>query len=152
MSIFDFKSTPKWTQLYCATRDGFSASDFHIKCDTFTRLLVVTKSTENEILGGYTNLNWKVDSYALENLFKHDEQAFVFRFEKTKLLKKSYKNEAKAVRCVFNKGPCFGEKDFTVPLGPGTTSTYDNYAFTGISSFSMRCFYLSELEVFYLSY
>ena len=151
MSMFSFESNPKWTLVYKATQDGLSETDFHSKCDKYSKLLVVIKSNENEILGGYTDLNWKVERYIFDDVFKNDEKAFFFRFEKNKLQMKSYKN-GKSIKCHNLKGPCFGESDLDINLIGGTLSSYDNYAFTKVNYFSTRFFHLGEMEVFCLNY
>ncbi len=62
--------------IYQARRDGFKTTDFHAKCDGYLNTLVVIKEAGNEnILGGFTTVDWMVDNY---NLFKSDPNAFSF--------------------------------------------------------------------------
>ena len=56
---FDIKS--EWKQLYRATRDGFSADDFHTKCDGQSNTLSVIRTTLGFVFGGYaTSLGLKM--------------------------------------------------------------------------------------------
>ena len=48
--------------LYCASRDGWSASIFHSCCDNKGPTVTVVKSG-NYIFGGYTDKNWDGRSY-----------------------------------------------------------------------------------------
>ena len=44
-----------WKLLYRGSRDGFSASDFHDKCDEKPRTLTIIKTQSGDILGGSFN-------------------------------------------------------------------------------------------------
>lgn len=47
-----------WRLLYKASRDGFSASQFHSKCDDKGPTIVVVRCTRGYIFGGYTQTSW----------------------------------------------------------------------------------------------
>lgn len=47
-----------WQLCYQGTRDGFSASDFHAKCNNKGETVTVIKSTGGWIFGGYTPIDW----------------------------------------------------------------------------------------------
>ena len=47
----------KWRLCYRATRDGWSAKDFHACCDNKGPSVTLVKVGEF-IFGGYTNQNW----------------------------------------------------------------------------------------------
>jgi len=66
-------SNKTWNLLYQASRDGFSSSMFHSKCDGVLGTLTVVKSTNNNIFGGYTEADWS--GYYQ---FKNDTNAFLF--------------------------------------------------------------------------
>ncbi|CAF1099506.1 unnamed protein product [Rotaria sordida] len=57
-----------WTLIYKATRDGFSASDFHRCCDNQDSTITVIQSTEGGYLfGGYTSVSWRsTEGYVLD--------------------------------------------------------------------------------------
>jgi len=44
--------------LYRASRDGWEAKDFHDKCDGKGGTVVVVKSDEGYVFGGYTDVSW----------------------------------------------------------------------------------------------
>jgi len=66
-------SNKTWNLLYQASRDGFSSSMFHSKCDGVLGTLTVVKSTNNNIFGGYTEADWS-GYYQYQN----DANAFLF--------------------------------------------------------------------------
>ena len=47
----------KWHLCYRASRDGWSAKDFHRHCDNKGPTVVLVKAN-NYIFGGYTDQNW----------------------------------------------------------------------------------------------
>ena len=63
----------KWKLMYRATLDGFSAKNFHEKCDGVKKTLTVIKSQQGFIFGGYTDEAWS-SKYASVN----DTNAFLF--------------------------------------------------------------------------
>lgn len=67
-----FNLNCKFTLLYRATRDGFSADNFHVNCDHIPKTLAIIKVKEN-IFGGYTEASWDRESFS-----KFDKNAFVF--------------------------------------------------------------------------
>ena len=57
-----FGSDRKWKLLYRASKDGYTASSFHSCCNGKGPTLVVIKSTEGWIFGGYTTQSWSSNS------------------------------------------------------------------------------------------
>ena len=47
--------------LYRATKDGDKTSIFHKKCNNFRGTLMLVKTTNGFIFGGYTNEIWNED-------------------------------------------------------------------------------------------
>lgn len=47
--------------IYRATRDGFSAKDFHFNCDGIHHTLTIIQTTKDKIFGGYTTEKWSSD-------------------------------------------------------------------------------------------
>jgi len=45
--------------LYKASEDGFAATSFHTKCNNKGACLVIVKSSEGDIFGGYTSVGWR---------------------------------------------------------------------------------------------
>ena len=58
--------------LYQASRDGFDNSIFHSKCDAVLGTLIVIKTKNSNIFGGYTAADWSGYGY------KSDSTAFLF--------------------------------------------------------------------------
>ena len=55
--------------------DGFTKSSFHSKGDGILGILAVAKSRNNNILGGYTGVDWSSNG---TNQYKYDATAFLF--------------------------------------------------------------------------
>ena len=62
--------TEAWQLLYQASSNGFNSNIFHAKCDGYQGTLVVVKSNNSNVFGGYTeadwsgNYNWAFDTNA----------------------------------------------------------------------------------------
>jgi hypothetical protein len=68
-----FSSAKQWKLQYRATKDGFSAQNFHTKCDGSANTLTVIKSTNGNIFGGFTEKAW---SSSVQ--YFTDSKAFIF--------------------------------------------------------------------------
>ena len=104
MTLCDFTIKQNWKLLYRATRDGFGAAQFHAKCDNNLKTLVVIKSTNGYIFGGYTQLDWSGKT------FKNDPNAFLFSLVNAsnsprKINRTNYPN---SIFCKPTFGPTFG--------------------------------------------
>ena len=44
--------------LYRASKDGFKGEDFHKFCDKKGETVMMIKTTEGHIFGGYTDIDW----------------------------------------------------------------------------------------------
>lgn len=112
MKLCEFPTFQIWKLLYRATKDGFGASDFHSKCDNKENTLVIIKSTNGNVFGGYTKQSWS-NTYSGN---KDDPNAFIFSFKnsKNKLLVMKCTNSKHAIYSDNNSGPAFGFKyDYT---------------------------------------
>ena len=58
-----FKNAISSSLLYRASRDGWSASDFHSCCDNKAPTVTVVKSRGSYLFGGYTEEEWQGRSY-----------------------------------------------------------------------------------------
>ena len=76
------KSKPQL--LYRATRDTFSHLAFHEKCDDHFGVVIIVKSTDGDLFGGFTTKNFKLDS-SLNGYCVEDKHSFTFRFEDNQL-------------------------------------------------------------------
>jgi hypothetical protein len=73
--IFEDFKKKKFTLLWRGSRDGFSADDFHPRCDGHPNTLTVILDTDGNTFGGFTPLEW--DS---SNRYKADpsQKSFLF--------------------------------------------------------------------------
>ena len=88
--------------IYRASEHGDDAGDFHERCDDYEGSLVIIKTKDGNIFGGYTSVSWDPDDEAE----KKDECAFVFSLNLDKLYFESGDKEY-SIFCDKNKGPCF---------------------------------------------
>lgn len=105
ITLCDFVMKQKWNLVYRASRDGFEAANFHSKCNDKAHNLVVIKSTQDNVFGGYTDQDWSGN-----RIFKNDPNSFIFS-----LINKQNKptvikcNEYEhAIFCDSFYGPIFG--------------------------------------------
>jgi hypothetical protein len=101
-------TTVPTTLIYKATRDGFSASSFHAKCDGKARTYTIIKSNSNSVFGGFTAVKWASSG---DYSFTVDGYAFFFSLRRSGvsnnekfLIKPGYS----AIFNQFNYGPTFG--------------------------------------------
>ena len=91
--------------LYRKSKDGDDYETFHRLCDKKGPTLILIKSKEGFIVGGYTPLNWDEHSGWIK-----DDQTFVFSFSKNKIYRKISKN-SDSIWCT-KYGPYFAEIGF----------------------------------------
>jgi len=72
-TLLNLPQNKSWYLLFQASFDGFNVSSFHSKCDGILGTLVLIKSENSNIFGGYTEADWKID---YSN--KYDAKAFLF--------------------------------------------------------------------------
>lgn len=102
----------KWRLVYRASRDGFHASSFHMKCQSALTTLVLIKTTSNYVFGGCTMASW--DHF--KSGFKEDPNAFLFSLvnKQKKPLRINVTNSRRAIRSEPNFGPMFGDDDLVL--------------------------------------
>ena len=93
--------------IYKGTRDGDDAKSFHSKCDDLKGSLIVIKSDEEIIFGGFTQEKWSGDC-----VFKLDDTSFLFSFYPLKIYE--IKKNKKAIFCNKKYGPSFGSVTLVV--------------------------------------
>ena len=103
---FDIKTNIEL--LYRASRDGFSAAPFHVKCDKKGSTLTVIKSANANIFGGFTTMSWDISS-----LSKEDPHAFLFslvnQYNQPRRIPIRAAKTRYAIFCGKDAGPHFGE-------------------------------------------
>ena len=87
--------------IYRASEHGGGAEDFHERCDDFEGTLIIIKTKDENIFGGYTSVSWDPE----EGEEKKDENAFVFSINLEKIY--FYFGKKNNILCDKNKGPCF---------------------------------------------
>ena len=93
--------------VYRGSRDGFGASDFHSHADGIRNTLVIIKTDNDYVLGGYTEEAW---SSNITGVYVPDPYAFIFTFTNPSNLryKMGIKYPLRAIYNSANKGPTFG--------------------------------------------
>ena len=71
--LCDFPIDQKCNLIYRASRDGFEAFNFNAKCDNKPNTLVIIKSTNGNVFGGYTEQSCSSEVY-----YKDDRNSFIF--------------------------------------------------------------------------
>eukprot|EP01083_Nonionella_stella_P220121 787880_1 len=63
----------KWKLIFRASKHGFTAYNFHQKCDGKGPTIVIAHSTVGNIFGGYTEIEWSSNGN-----YRFDAKAFIF--------------------------------------------------------------------------
>jgi hypothetical protein len=162
-AIFSEFRGKRFSLLWRGNRDGFKASDFHIRCDGHSPTLTVILDTAGNIFGGFTPVAWESRT---SNCCKADDslKSFVFTLKNPHniaarrfALKAEQKHQA--IYCYSGHGPRFGSgADISVYDGcNANTNSYTNlgnsYANdTGLNGKEVltgsRNFRAKEVEVF----
>ena len=105
LDLCEFPLDSKWKLLYQASRDDFTASAFHSKCDYYPNTLTIVKSRNGNIFGAYANAEWNPNSSKT-----FDTEAFIFSLVNSheKPIKIKNCDAENAVRCSADSGPLFG--------------------------------------------
>ena len=106
MNLCGFSYEHNWKLIYSASTDGFSAKDYHSKCDKIENTLLLIKSTHQNIFGGYMakaldpNTEWI-----------NDPSAFIFSLvnkKKSPFISKCLNSGVEAICYNPSYGPVFG--------------------------------------------
>jgi hypothetical protein len=97
--------------LWRGSRDGFSAKEFHRRCDGHSNTLTVILDTKGNIFGGFTSVEWKSPTVS-RTKGDASEKSFLFMLKNPHniparrfALKSERKHEA--IYCDSKRGPCF---------------------------------------------
>jgi hypothetical protein len=135
MKLCEFSpNDDKWRLLYRGTRDGFSHSDFHSKCDDRPNTLTIFKAKESKfIFGGFTTVAWQS---TMPHQYKTDPNAFLFsltnRDNRPYLLKIKPKQSPYAICCYSLFGPIFGN-GHDIFIASNSNESMDSYANLGFT-------------------
>lgn len=154
-----FKNIPfeelKFEQIYSTTKDDWSDEGFHKKCDDANNTLVIIKTTEGTVFGGFTTKTWNKSNGEIRD----DDNAFVFSFSTMK----SYKiiNGKNCIRTDF-PGPRFLSHsaymiNFSHDLKSGNTTTSKESFYSGMTKDyelnNGRCdFTVQQIDVLKISF
>jgi hypothetical protein len=154
--------------LWRGSRDGFSASAFHSRCDGHANTLTLILDTEGNIFGGFTPIKWESRVWNKkwgdeDNSWKADgnQKSFLFtvknphKFPARRFALKETRKRM-AIRCRSDRGPhfndlwicdnCNANPASCTKLGgsyTNDTGLYGELVFTGSDSFQVK-----EIEVF----
>lgn len=114
IKLCDFEFLTKFTLIYRASKNGFSAQDFHARCDQSQKTLTLIKVKNDDdrfsIFGGYTEASWEQTGPI--GHYKEDKNAFIFSLvnRENKPLKMKTSNPSKSI---------YVHKDLIVSFGAG---------------------------------
>jgi hypothetical protein len=140
MIVAEF-SRKRFQLLWRGSRDGFSGSDFHGRCDGHANTLTVIFDTNGNIFGGFTPAKWESrkwnGKYGKENnLAKADdsEKSFIFTLKnehKVGERRFGLKSEEKwrAIYCDSGYGPCFGCYDCDIFVSDHCNANTHSHSF-----------------------
>ena len=99
----------KYQLIFSTDYYGFDSFCFHDICgqDYISNTLIIIKTENNDIIGGFTLASWKANS-----LLSYDDKAFVFNLNKKQKFRVS--NPSNAVNSRINEGPIFGVYDLII--------------------------------------
>ena len=162
IKLCKFEDKTQFNLLYRASRDGFSATQFHSKCDEIPKTLTIIKVKDKpHIFGGYTEATWEGNI-----INKQDPNAFIFSLvnnDNKPIKMKINQNGQNAIYCYRTWGPTFGKGfDFHISSDSNTnrhsitdlgkTYQHPNYQINSndAQSFLARSYKFStrEIEVF----
>ena len=145
--------------LYRATRDGWTASTFHSKCNNKGSSITVIKTDKGYVFGGYIDKAWSGSDKCI-----HSNEAFIFSLKcnanlpPTKM-KINTNNNDNAIYDYSEYGPTFGE-GYDIHIASNSNASEESYSNIGPTYDKpddmfdpdflngQRNFEVSEIEVF----
>ena len=122
--------------IFKMSKHGYEGKEFRIYCDNEAPTLILIKSKNNHVFGGFTPLSWGKENKPIDN----SNQTFVFSLDRNKKFDILNPKEH-AIRCRKNEGPVFGNCDIKVgedmrkidfySRGNGNYFSKDNLEITG---------------------
>lgn len=113
MWLCEFPENQNWELLYRGSETKFNWAEFHAKCDSKSPTLVIVKSKDGSIFGGYTESKWNdpnpLIQYRPDGQRKIDDPFIVYYFERKKSLSK-FKSDPSAFLFIL-KYPFWTEND-----------------------------------------
>ena len=146
------KKINKYTLLFRASRDGYSASNFHSKCDGKSNTVTLVETTTGRRFGGFTDAQWDQSSS-----YKTGSNGFIFSLDNNEIYYN--KNSNNNIYCTSGYGPIFGGgHDFCINdscnsnnSGDGSGHSYETngkkYVLAGSNNFLVRDYEVFQLEL-----
>ena len=108
ISALDIGQIKKYKLIFSAKDYNFDSFYFHDICGKdIKNTLIIIKTEDNDIIGGFTLASWEANS-----LLNYDDKAFVFNLNKKKKFRIS--NPSSAINSRINEGPIFGIYDIII--------------------------------------
>lgn len=116
------------TLLYQASRDGFNAKAFHAKCDGVLGTLILVKTNNANIFGGFTKADWYS---SVGYLPKYDDDAFLFSLVNSYNIpvKMNIITPSNAIVAADYLGPSFGDSNLSCDLCFSQTSPSGDFSY-----------------------
>ena len=135
--------------LYRLSKDGDLFKTFHEKCDNIFPTLIIVQASNGRKFGGYTTLNWSLDSNDLI-----DNNTFLFSFDENKKYPKKkmfYEDIQKGSDTEY--GPYFGQCDLLFKGNMKTCKSYyyEKYNFLDsniLAKNTVDSFSVAEVEIY----
>ena len=108
--------------IFKMSEKGTNCRDFHKYCDNKGPTLILVKTNKNKMFGGFTPLNWNNKD---GDIYDKSKQTFIFSLN----LRKKYDmidEKRRAICCLSNNGPIFGDSDFNINGNMKKGLTYAN--------------------------
>jgi len=141
LNILNLYPSTDFNLVYQATRDGFGLEDFHSKCDSILNTLMIIKTRDSYVFGGFTTKDWSQVSG-----FQADSNAFIFSLINpfNRPVKMNVINADNAIY----QGPNLADYDYNEFIGFGENdillNDYSNYqtsyAWSALSNFELPLF------------
>lgn len=129
INLCEFSVETKWKLVYRASRDGFGAEIFHLKCDYIAPTITIIKSKHREyVFGGFTEVFWTGNEVQ-----KRDPNAFIFSLtnKDNNPCKIKVADEENAIFCSPETGPSFGLGDIHIENNANSYNFFNSFSDLG---------------------
>ena len=126
LNMVNLSSTSITAKIYSASINGFSATNFHSKCDNILGTLIIIKTLNSNIFGGFTLANW------LNSGWRTDTNAFIFSLinQFNYPIRLNIINSSYAIYANSSLGPTFGNGNDII-IADQSNSNLNSYSNLG---------------------
>ena len=147
------KNIKKFTLLFRASKDGFSASNFHSKCDGKNNTVTLVETLNGKRFGGFANNAWDQRGGYISG-----SNGFIFSFDDKSIYYN--KNSSYEIYCHSNYGPTFGGgHDFYICDNCNSSNSSYNNSDNSYNTNGKKCamagtynFLVKDYEVYQLEF